>query len=121
HDAGGDEAEEGRDLELLQQVVGREEAGGVEAAGQQQHDDEADGDGDRAVDGFQHRLHQLNSSRRVFTRNTRAAPRLTAPSSTTPWNRGCHSGGRSKTNSRSSMVRRMKAPKIEPTAPPAPP
>ena len=39
----------------------------------------------------------------------------------TPWNSGCHSGSRSKTNSRSPIVRNAKAPKIEPIALPAPP
>ena len=47
-----------------------------------------------------------------------AAPSRCRPraSSTTPWNSGCHSGSRSKTNSRSPMVRNINAPKIAPIA-----
>ena len=62
-----------------------------------------------------------NQSRRLRTRISPKAPMLTASSSTTPWKSGCQSGSKSKTKSRSPMVRKASAPKMAPMALPRPP
>ncbi len=100
HHPGRDDAEERGHLELLQKVGRGQEVAGIERARDQQHGDEAERDQDRLVDRLHDRLHDAhpNSSRRLRIRNTRAAPRLTASSRMTPWNKGCQSGGRSNTN-----------------------
>src|SRR6266403_1460326 len=121
HRPRGDDAEEGGDLKLLQQIGGGEEVRGIEAAGEQHDADEGEGKEFGPDEGARHGAAHPKSSRRLRRRKMRAAPRLTAVSRTMPWKRGCQSGGRSKTKSRSSIVRRTKAPKIEPMALPAPP
>ncbi len=92
HHAGRDDAQEGADLELLEEVGWREEARlalgpqRVDRAQRQDDEDEAAGDDDRAVLGREPQRHYRHpkSSRRFLIRKTRAAPRLTAPRSTTP-------------------------------------
>src|SRR5690606_23292628 len=128
-----DHAEEGGNLQLLQQVFGRKEARRIEAAENQQRDDAGKGGRHRRVDvaqEFRHaarstarcrRIAHPNHSSRFLTRNSANAPRLTATSRTTPWKSGCHSGSKTKTKSRSPMVRKAKAPKMAPMALPRPP
>ena len=131
HHAGGDDAEEGGDLELLQQVFGRQEVRRIEAADEQQQrrcsrtavatagstrGRSAGSMARRSADGGCRSSLMRTSPSRLRTRNRRDAPRLTASSSTTPWNSGCHSGSKSNTNSRSPIVRKASAPKMAPMA-----
>jgi hypothetical protein len=64
---GRDDAEERGDLELLQQIFGREEAPRIERAEEQERDHATEGDGDRAVDAGGERGgapgHGMSSSR----------------------------------------------------------
>ena len=107
-------------LQLLQQVVGRQEAARIEAA-----DAAAARRCSRtptAIAGSTWRRQACaavpRASRRLALSHrgragcgcAAAAPRrgTPPPSSTTPWNSGCQSGSRSNTNSRSPMVRNIK-------------
>ena len=129
HRPGRDYAEKGSHLQLLQKVFGRQEAARVERAHQEERNDAGERHQDRAIDPPEEpvaepRLRQpahRKSSSRFLTRKSRAAPSETAASRTTPWNSGCHSGSRLKTNKRSPMVRNISAPKIAPIALPEPP
>ena len=132
HHAGGDDAEKRRDLQLLQQIGRRQEARRIEAAEKQQQDDAGKRRDHRRIGASQELRHAAcqalhrrvahwNHSSRLRTLNSPNAPRLTANSSTTPWKSGCHSGSKSKTKSRSPMVRKASAPKIAPMALPLPP
>ena len=98
HLPGGDDAEEGADLQLLEEIARREQrraaelAPGVGGSGDEDRDDEQRRDQDRAVvarrleDGRK-RAHR-NSSNVFLTLSTRKAPMLTAASRMMPSNSG---------------------------------
>ena len=106
HLPGGDDPEESADLQLLQEIVRREQrraaepVPGIAGSGDQDGDDEQRRDQDRPVvarrlkDGRK-RAHR-NSSSVFFTRSTRSAPMLTAARRIIPSNSGCSSGAMSK-------------------------
>src|SRR5271169_6218573 len=98
---------------------------GVGGPSNQDHDDEHGGDGDRPIVARQGQVRQIgghrNSSNVFLTRRTRSAPMLTAASKMMPSNSGCSSGAISKTRKKKEITRNMRAPKIEPIAPPVPP